>query len=173
MADFGALSRWEKFAPDIGDNRQRPAGERLWLEIKSSMTRLELIAFERALKDTQTARRERAEAYVAALRAVKDGGPPPDADAYQADMESAMLTGYLAALSPACRLVGTHTLGGSPVATLAEYVAAVATLSDGYNLLELPAAVKDANSVGGATQLFSERRSGGWAGTPAPSSAED
>ena len=71
------------------------------------------------------------------------------------------------------RLVGKHTLSGAPVATLAEYVAAISALSDGYNVLELVAAVKEANSVGGSTELFSGRRSGGWVGTLAPSSAED
>lgn len=173
MADFAGLHRWERFAPDIGDNRQRPEGERLWLEIKSSMTRLELVAFDAALKALHVARSVRVEQYLAALKAHAAGGEKPDDDTYRADLEALVEKGYAAALAPAVRLVGRHTLSGKPCETLEQYLAAVAELSDGYNILELAAAVRDANTVGGSTQLFSSRRSGGWVGTHALRSAEE
>ena len=168
MADIDGLHRWERFAPDVGDNRQRPETGRLWLEIKSSATRLELLAFERALKELHRLRAAKVKEYLATAHS-----ETATAEAFTNDLEAIVLAGYAAALEPMARLVGKHTLSGAPVATLAEYVAAISALSDGYNVLELVAAVKEANSVGGSTELFSGRRSGGWVGTLAPSSAED
>lgn len=161
MADFSALHRWEKFAPDIGDNRARPESDRLWLEVKSSMTRVELQAFDRALKELHQGRASEVEKHFAAVKADE----APDVAAFHARLETLVVDGYETALSTCVRLVGRHTIGGKPVTTLREYIVVVLDLSDGYNLLELPAAVRDANSVGGSTQLFSGRRSGGWAGT--------
>ena len=172
MPDFSVLHRWERFAPDLGDNRQRPDGDRLWLEVKSSMTRAELVAFDRGFKELHLARTARLEQYMSDLKA--DGADREALKvAYESEVDALVTKGYTDALSPVVRLVGRHTLSGAPVSTLGEYLGAVAGLSDGYNILELAAAVKDANSVGGSTQLFSGRRSGGWAGTADPNSAED
>lgn len=174
MASFETLHRWEKFAPDIGDNRQRPDGDRLWLEVKSSMTRVELQAFDRAIKELHVARGVEVEKHLRAMKEARESGSEaPDVPGFESRLMGIIQDGYDAALCPCVRLVGRHTIAGKPVTTLREYIDFVSELSDGYNLLELSAAVRDANSVGGSTELFSGRRSGGWAGTAALSSAED
>lgn len=171
MADLSILHRWERFAPDIGNNRQLPEADRLWLEVKSSMTRAELIAFNQRLADLHRERGALVEKQLKALER-NDGTAAAQAD-FEANLEALVVAGYTAALSEVARVVGRNTLGGAPCNTLEEYLAAVHQLADGFNVLELVAAVKDANSVGGSTQLFSGRRSGGWAGTRAQSAAED
>jgi hypothetical protein len=156
MANLASLQRWEKYAPDVGNNRSLPEAERLYVDVCCSLSRLELQAFDAKLQEMHRQRLARAE---------KGDGTGEE------DLNALLVDGYGGALESIVRLVGTHTLGGKPVTTLREYVQAVAPLADGYAVLELVAVVREANSVGGAMQLFSGRRSGGWAGTPVPASA--
>jgi hypothetical protein len=134
MADLKRTHRWERYAPDIGDNREQPDGQRLELEVASSLTHEQFAGFE------------------SALRACLD----------EAKADTGSLTERLAAVfAPYVRLVGVHTIDGKPVTNLAEYVAVVSTLCGVYNLKELTQAVRDFNSSEGTSELFSVRHSGG------------
>ena len=49
MADLKLLQRWVAFVPDLGNNRSLPPDEQLVLEVASSLTREELMAFRDAI----------------------------------------------------------------------------------------------------------------------------
>ena len=50
MADLKRTHRWERYAPDIGDNREQPDGQRLELEVASSLTHEQFAEWESALR---------------------------------------------------------------------------------------------------------------------------
>lgn len=134
MANLTRTFRWERFTPDIGDNLELSEGQRLELEVASGLTGAQLAAHSAALTAAFEGAREAPET----------------------------LPGRLAeAFAPYVRVVGTHTVDGQPVASLADYLTVVAGLSGVFNLSELAAAVRRYNSVEGTAELFSARRSGG------------
>lgn len=142
MANLTRTYRWERFAPDIGDNLELPEGERLELEVASGLTGEQLAAHLDALR-TSTA-----------------------------DVEPAALPeAFSKVLSPYVRLVGSHTIDGRPVTTLQEYLGVVMSMAGIYNVRELASVVSQFNSVEGTSELFSKRRSGGSRTTRAPSAA--
>ena len=49
MADLKLLQRWVAFVPDLGNNRSLPPDQQLVLEVASSLTREELMAFRDAI----------------------------------------------------------------------------------------------------------------------------
>jgi hypothetical protein len=142
MANLG-LQKWHPFVPDLGNNRELPAGEQLVLEVKGGLTREEVMGHLRFIQQPET----------------KDGETEEEARARN--------------LSEYIRLVGSHTIGGKPVTTFAEYLEAIRPVGDAYNLRELYAAVAYFNSLQAGDALFSERRSGGTAFTPPRSAAQD
>jgi hypothetical protein len=173
MAEIGFLHRWERYAPDLGDNRQRANSERLWIEVKSSMTRAELDAFNQSIVALHRERGERLGQHMKAVHDLEPTEAKAKTDAFLEELLQFVADSYVAALRPCVRLVGRHTLGGKPCESLDQYIAILLPLSDAFNIIELLDVVKAANSVSGTTALFSERRSGGWVGTPRQTAAED
>ena len=144
MANLTRAYRWERFAPDIGDNLSLPEGQRLELEVASGLTGEQLRAHRDAITGAFESARETPEKLPELLAA---------------------------ALSPVVRLVGSHTVDGKPVTTLAEYLGVVFSLSGVYNLREVTQTVLDFNSIEGTSRLFFARHSGGSPTTSARSAA--
>jgi len=144
MADLKRTYRWERYTPDLGDNREQPEGQRLELDVASALTGEQLAQYDAAVRD--------------AFEAAK-----------QTPVELPAL--LAAAFAPYVRLVGSHTVEGKPVTNLGEYLGVVTSLSGVYNLRELAQVVRDFNSVGGTGELFSQRHSGGLRTTRAGSAA--
>lgn len=44
------MKRWERYAPDIGNNRELPDGERLELEVRTRLSRDELVDWSRRVQ---------------------------------------------------------------------------------------------------------------------------
>jgi adenylosuccinate lyase len=72
MASLDTLHRWTKFAPDIGNNRDLPAGEQLLLEVAAGLPKTALTALADALREAadDAARIEALSRYVRLV-----GGP--------------------------------------------------------------------------------------------------
>jgi len=144
MATLTRRTRWEPYAPNLGDNLELPEAERLTLEVATGLTKQQLIDLG------------------AATRELKWG----DGDA--------LLANFTALLGPYVRVVGEHTIEGKPVTTLAELLALVveSPSAASYFLLEVTGQLMEANSVSGGLRLFSSRRSGGGATTAGRSAAK-
>lgn len=144
MATLTRRTRWEPYAPNLGDNLELPEAERLTLEVATGLTKQQLLDLG------------------AATRELKWG-----------DGET-LLTNFVNLLGPYVRVVGTHTIEGKPVTTLAELLALVveSPSASSYFLLEVTGQLMEANSVSGGLRLFSLRRSGGGATTAAQSAAK-
>lgn len=144
MAELKRLWRWERFEPDLGDNREleRP----FFLEIAVGLTKLQL----QELRDALDQSRE---------RPVPEGVSPAEAHA-------AVLAELL---EPYVRL-GAEPLhaNGKQVQSLGEYLALCAQLVDTANLMEVMLAVRQANSMSGEKSLFFERLSGGFTSMGSP-----
>ncbi len=143
MAELSHLNRWERFSPDIGDNRSLKAP--FYLEVASGLPRVQLEAFSEGL--------------TAAVE---------EAAAAGSEREKAEV--YAKAFAPYVRM-GREPLciGGKAYPTLADYLELITSMAGSYNHLELGHAVRDFNSVAGTRRLFFERLSGGSTGTPSPS----
>lgn len=142
MANLTRAWRWERFAPDLGDNLSLPEGDRLYLEVASGLTAARLAEFHAALRDVKS------------------------------DAADTLDPSWLACFEPVVRLVGEHTIDGKPVKTLAEYLQLVVSTTGVYNLSELVAVVNEYNSVSGTSALFSRRHSGGLLSTRAQSAVK-
>lgn len=84
------------------------------------------------------------------------------------------LTELAPAFEPYVRVQAGHSIDGKPLASVADYFAAVCDVSSGGAAAiyaELTRQVVRLNSVEGELELFSQRRSGGSASTVAPSAA--
>lgn len=149
MANLSRRTRWKKWAPDIGDNRElieawNAADEEgpcpgLFLELAVDLTPAQL---------SEAADRLRSSVDVHTM------------DEFRAEMRKS----YNEALGPHVRVHGgPHTVDGQPLATLDDYLALVtASASAGAEQLrELMAAVVSFNSLRGPDELFSLPRSGG------------
>ena len=144
MANLTRLFRWERFAPNIGDNLELPEEERLHLEVASGLTREQMLNLSAAVKavdwtDRATVARQYAELY-----------------------------------APYVRLVGKHTVDGAPLETLEQLFALALTQADAglYVLREVMVTLMEFNSLEGSLKLFSARRSGGGPGTASRSAAK-
>lgn len=132
--------RWERYVPDLGNNRELPEGERLELEVATGLTAAEMQALAEATR-----------------------GAAGD-DALQ------VLAGVL---EPHVRVRGgPHTINDAEVRTLGDYLKAVASLADGYNVAEVTTALVRANTLTRDDELFSQRQSGGWVSTPRRAAAK-
>jgi len=169
------LFHWERFVPQIANNRDLPTREQLALEIATGLSVLEVETFTRAN----------------ALAAASGGGEPPKAPGANATEEE--LRTYVAAAkaemtrlrteqaarlaphwAPFVRLVpGSHTVNGKPIATLADYLELVLMQQGLFNFLEISNEVLALNSVSGAQSLFSRALSGGSDSTQDQNSADE
>lgn len=62
MAKLETLHRWARFAPDIGNNRELPAGEQLVIEVATGLPKAAMSSLAEAIQQAETD-----EARVAAL----------------------------------------------------------------------------------------------------------
>lgn len=167
--------KFEIFCPDLGNNRT--CVPPFYFRVKSGLSKLEYRAFCRRFIDVM---REMGAPSVPALDAEgkplfnEDGTPKLVEKEESAAETEARVARELAAFADClgqAMEMGSEPLQieGKPVATLAEYVALVASLRTGVaHLMELFDAVVHFNSTEGARALFSGRLSGGVGGTRTP-----
>lgn len=139
MAELKRRTRWKRWAPDIGENRELEGGPVLFLELAVDLTPVQLSEMSERLRSSSEAQ---------------------TMEEFRADMRRA----YVEALGPYVRVHGgPHTVDGQPLATLEDYLALVTqSASAGVEQLrELVAAVVSFNSITGPDELFSLPRSGG------------
>jgi len=147
VATLTRLWQWQKFVPDLGDNKEQPSP--FYLEVAAGLT----VGERQALAAT----------LAGAL------APLSETEDYEAGV--ALFAKQAAeALAPFVRL-GKEPLeaGGKPIDSLEAYLGLVARLPGLLHWGELTEAVRTANSLEGLQALFSERRSGGSGGTRGPS----
>jgi hypothetical protein len=170
MANLDSIHTWERWAPNIGDNRKRtpPA---LFLELATGLTAAQLAGVGAKLREltklqlafpdsaeltpeqVEAGRREAVEAFKAAVRGV-----------------------WVEALGAHVRVEGgPHTVQGQPLATLDDYVKLVQQRADfGFAALQaLREALDSFNGFEGPDELFSPRSSGGARSTERQSAAKD
>lgn len=151
MANLSRRTRWKRWAPDLGDNRdiidaweaggRRGPSPGLYLELAVDLTAEQLAAVS-----------ER-------LALLRDGGW----DSMDA-LRTGTRTAFLEALGPHVRVHGgPHTVDGQPLSTLEDYLLLVQQAANmgAEQTSDLLAALYAFNSVTGADELFSRRSSGG------------
>ena len=146
MANLTRRTRYKRWAPDVGENRELEGGPVLFLELAVDLTPAQLSEMR---------------AIIATIHG----------DSMDEFRESAKAA-YLAALGPYVRIHGgPHTVDGLPLATLEDYLSLVTLSASGGldQLRELMAAFTSFNSATGPDELFSLRRSGGVRSTDARS----
>lgn len=148
MANLDNLIRWQEFKPDIGENRRdkRP----FYVLLAVGLSKLEL------------------QRLVDSLEALKPK-PPAEGEApvSEEDAANAAAEKLAAALAPFVKLGDEPlTVGGEPIDTLPKLLKLYARLpAGGAAAVELAWALRYFNGVGGQSELFFERLSGGIAGT--------
>jgi len=172
------LIHWERFAPNLGNNRQLVESEQLTLELAVGMTKVQLSDFFRALTDSvstpeqaevdrllkelgddpgKTLEAMTTEAKAAAETALREASEKRDA-AYAAKLSVAW--------APFARLApGDHHINGQPLKSLANYLHFVRSQAGRYNFIEIQDEVTRLNSVEGSRALFSDAPSGGRSST--------
>jgi len=151
MAALSSLIRWQQYQPDIGENRSlaRP----FFVEIAVGLTKPNLQALSDVSEPPLLPPRD-------------ESAPAVTPEELEAALQ-ARVDALAAALAPYVRM-GTEPLSvdGVAVDTLPKLLKLYTGLAAGpVALLELPSAVRWFNTAGGATQLFFERLSGGFAST--------
>lgn len=149
MANLSRRTRWKKWAPDIGDNRElveawKAAGEEgpcpgLFLELAVDLTPAQLSDAAERLRET---------------------GDVSTMDEFRAEIRKA----YVEAIGAYVRVHGgPHTVDGAALATFDDYLVLVtASAAAGTeHLRELMGALVAFNGIGRADELFSLPRSGG------------
>jgi len=151
MANLKRTYRWEKWAPNLGDNRELPEAERLHLELATGLTAAKLSEVAKALrlvaeeKFQAPAKDTPAESLEAAVRSAAD------------DMLARQRRVIVAALSDVVRVRGgPHHVDGKVLTSLEDYVALAQGFADAGLLLltELREALWAFNSVEGPDELF-------------------
>lgn len=142
MADLKSASRWEKYVPNIGENRDLP--KPFHLRIRSNLTRVELGEYLQRYEAYAAKKEHQDEAaeFAAVFEGVVEMGDEP------------------------------LSIRGQPVEGLRGYFGVLLGLTGVDLVLELVEEVARRNSVKGTQELFFERLSGGRSGTgPAPGTA--
>lgn len=137
--------RWERFAPDIGENLSLPEADRLHLLVASGLSAARL--------------QQHRDAY--------------DDAASDSSSSAALVAGFSRVFDGLVRVDGTHTIDGKKVETLEQYLEVVVESSGVYNLSELGRVVVEFNSVQGTQQLFWRRHAGGLLSTRAQNAVKD
>lgn len=155
MANIPKAFHFERFVPNLGENRQMPPAEQLALELATGMSKTDLNAFTKAWR------------AAFALSAEAPAEETPEAAEVR---ESALLDSRSDSLGAGFGQFvklerGGHTLDGMPINNLRDYLRALMDQPGGYALLELYREVRRLNSVDGTQALFSSALSGGSAGT--------
>lgn len=150
MANFDRQHSFRKWAPDIGDNRER-AEPGLWFEIATGLSAAQVKA-----------------ALARVARSIDDMQGKDDV----AEVKAIQAAAYGEALAPYVRVVGgPHSVAGMPLESLEHYIGIVQKQADfgSTALNDLLGAVRQFNSFSGPDELFLLRRSGGLASTARPS----
>lgn len=136
MAELKRTFRWQPYVPEIGENRdlEKP----FFLEVAVGLTREKVDELARLGSELMGKKYE------------------PDSLDQQLDDLTKMF-------EPFVRLGAEPLLvNGEAVKDLRGYLALCAKMPDLVNILELPMAVRMANTLGGTQELFFERLSGGF-----------
>jgi hypothetical protein len=144
MANLQRLSRWHKWEPGLGNNRELPEAERFVLLVAAGLTKTELDAW----------RENFTSAAESAIGETEEARANAQLDAYARALETVVRMGAV-----------PLTVDGRPVATLRDYCALLLAQPSLIEWQELIAAVVHFNSYEGAREVFSVRPSGGSAGT--------
>lgn len=159
MANLSNLIRWQRFEPDLGENRTLP--KPFYLEVAVGLTKPELLQLGEAIDAPVLPSRE-------------DGAPEPSPEEVEAALV-AKADKLAVALAPWVRF-GSEPLAinGEPVTTLTQLLRLyIRAASGAVGLLEVPMALRWFNGAGGGTtQLFFERLSGGFVSTTQPSNGK-
>lgn len=168
MANLDNVFSWERWAPNIGDNRTRAGGPVLWLQLATGLTAAQLAGMKTRwggiakvpLELPPVVPDELPEARAAAI------------DATFTTFKAGVRAVVVGALGDLVRVEGgPHTVAGKPLATLEDYVGLIQERADmGFPALgELRGALERFNSMEGPDELFSRRSSGGARSTDAQS----
>lgn len=151
MPELRLLSvvRWERYVPDLPGNRASP--QPFHFQLNASMSKEQARELRHAMEPLE---------------------PAPDAAPVSPDeRRKAKVARYAAALEPYVKLgPDPLSLDGQPVKSLLEYLDAMSQLEFEAYFYEVGWSLQRINSVEGLTAFFSERLSGGFTTTPAPSS---
>ena len=150
--------KWVRYVPDIGNNRELETP--LLLEVRTGLSRDELRAWSEAVAKAQQP--------VIDLFDSEPNAPEEKFLATKAATDAEMAR----VISENVRLVGTHTVDGEPLETMAQYLAIVDRLATSAHAKELIRLVPHLNTLREEDALFSERLSGGLATTPRRSAAK-
>jgi hypothetical protein len=137
------LIRWQRFAPDIGRNREMPEHERLVLEVAVGLSRTQLEKLRLGTRFVPTP--------------AAKGETPEDTEARRSADDARVVEMWDQVLAPYVRIRGEHTIDGKPIANLRAYLSAVPPVLG----LDVYRALVHFNSLGGTEELFSARLSGG------------
>ncbi len=164
MAQFEKAFHFERFVPNLGNNRALPPHDQLALLLATGMTKVDLIAFGKGLS----------EAFKAEPLEPPAAGLTPEAHAealatLRLDRRSEVLAEQWAPYAKLER--GGHSIEGRAVSTLRDYVRALGEQRGMYGILELRTEVQRLNSIEGTAALFSDAPSGSSASTGDPSGA--
>ena len=171
MANFETLHSWERWAPNIGDNRKREAPA-LFLELATGLTAAQLAGVGKRIGDLSKVADPAFETPEGSTAEERSAAFDAEMARFLADVRAV----YVDALGPFVRVEGgPHSVAGQPLATLCDYVALVQQRADlGFPALkELQSALTKFNSFEGPDELFSLRSSGGARSTDAQSTAKD
>jgi hypothetical protein len=153
MANLDNLIRWQEFKPDLGENRRLKKPFHVLLAV--GLSKLDLQRLMDSLEALKQKPPEEGEAQTSA----------PELSEEQA--ANAAAEKLAAALAPFVKLGSEPlTVNGEAIDTLAKLLKLYAQLpAGGAATLELAWALRYFNGIGGQSELFFERLSGGVAGT--------
>lgn len=174
MANLTRSYAFRRWVPDIGDNREQEPKNQLALELAVHLTTTQMEEIEAALLRVP-------EVDFSDLEAAFAAAETPEAKQAIDKQSTARMLEVLCsvrtkAFEPYVRIVGgPHTINGQPLTTVHDYIAFAQSCRDGGTLMvgELLAALRAFNSLTGHNEVFSQRRSGGSAGTGTPSVVKD
>lgn len=174
MANLTRSYAFRRWVPDIGDNREQEPKNQLALELAVHLTTAQMDEVEAALLRVPEVD------FGDLEEAFRTASTPEERQEINRQSTARMLDTLLAvrtkAFEPYVRVVGgPHTINGQPLASVRDYIAFAQSCRDGGTLMvgELLAALRAFNSLTGHNEVFSQRRSGGSAGTGTPSVVKD
>lgn len=174
MANLTRRHTFKRWVPDIGDNREQEPKNQLALELAVHLTMEQMDALDDALSVVPTIDLSAEEAAFAAATTEEE---KREINRKSEEKTLQVLADLrIQAFKPYVRVVGgPHTINGEPLNDIGDYIRFAQTARDAGTLMvgELLAALRSFNSLRGADEVFSLRRSGGSASTGSPSVVKD
>lgn len=150
------LFHWERFEPNIGDNRRLPADQRFFVEVACGLSKVELKAAKRALDFTNLSPNI-ADCTVKAQETKAEDETAEEAlervvfDAMNALSADRLADGW----APFFRMGNTPlTINSKAITNLREYLHCIIQQPGRYNIIELAKVLSRLNSVEGSRELF-------------------